>query len=260
MGHASSAEDSTRVEISRLARSLASHLEEGKLPRAGLAFRTFSEYFDRLDARRAEVDVAEHWLRPGNWENSESSGGPSLHDLQLHLVDKTEAFHEHVYATLSALVMLLNHVAPASFRKQMPISSISKFLAYLRERSIGSVVHEHLTQLERSVLFRNRFVMHPQQHVLHDWSTHSTGSLTAIIYFVPAYGDTEEEIRRRLEQRESEREGDLVLDDPYHPNFELSISHESFYVSPHVARTHTALRQVVLNTLRVLEAGVQRAT
>jgi hypothetical protein len=102
--------------------------------------------------------------------------------------------------------------------------------------------------------------MHPQQHVLHDWSTHSTGSLTAIIYFVPAYGDTEEEIRRRLEQRESEREGDLVLDDPYHPNFELSISHESFYVSPHVARTHTALRQVVLNTLRVLEAGVQRAT
>ncbi|MES2762034.1 MAG: hypothetical protein V4677_07505 [Bacteroidota bacterium] len=166
--------------------------------------KRFNEYI-QIETKKAMVDLEE--LEKQN---------RTLEDLQLEFVDKTEAFHQHVYATISTFILLLSHVAGHKYKGQLPISGVTKFLKYISETNQDEYIDVQADALKTSIDFRAKFIDHPQQHALHDWMTWSHGSGTCIIYFI--------------------RTGNGVYVpehiDPYACDFRPPIDCGDFYVSP----------------------------
>ena len=226
-------------EAVRLAQAALEPLVGPKRLKAVLAFDTLRGYLTRLDARHWELlDAARHL----------TAENPRLPLLQLYLVDKTEAFHQQVYAALAALALVYSHFSARGVARQVPIRSVRKFLGFLQDR--GDVPSAAIELLERSIDYRARFVDHPQQHALCDWTTYKTPKGVAVVYFVPKFKTaTAAEI---LEEGERVKEAaDLgAFLDPWDPNFELPVGCESFYVSPNTAQTVQAVVDCVSGGLR----------
>lgn len=179
------------------------------------AYQKYNEYLLRLENRYREllkIEKSKELLDPDELHKQTRT----LEELQLEFVDKTEAFHQQVYATISAFILLLSHVAGHKYKGQLPISGVTKFLKYIALNNQDEKFNRYIKFLKDSINFRAKYIDHPQQHVLHDWMTYSYGTGTCIIYFV--------------------RKGDDVYApgslDPFSSDFKPPVGHESFYVSP----------------------------
>lgn len=213
---------------------LVARFADDKKEKAEMACRAFTEYVERLGNRHNELRQIEEFKTNADPDEM-AKHEITLTDLQLGFVDKTEAFHQQVYATISAFIMLLSHVAGQKFLSQMPIDSLTKFLRHISDKSYESIVKDQATLLIKSADFRSKFIDHPQQHALHDWLTYSYGTGTCIIYFI--------------------RKGNEVYyrepKDPYAPDFTPPVNYKSFYVSP--AHTQVFLA-VIYFTEKVLSS------
>jgi hypothetical protein len=98
-----------------------------KMMKSELAFLRFSDYLIRLEYRYNELIKIEKDMNPPD-ENRSSK-------KQLELVDKTEAYHQHVYACISSFIMLISNFEKHSVTTQIPISSVIKFLNFLEENN-----------------------------------------------------------------------------------------------------------------------------
>lgn len=199
------------------------------------AYQRYNENLLRLEKRYNEYIQVEKKKAMVDLEELERQNR-TLEDLQLEFVDKTEAFHQHVYATISTFILLLSHVAGHKYKGQLPISSVTRFLEYICETNQDEYIHAQAEVLKTSIKFRAKFIDHPQQHALHDWMTCSYGSGTCIIYFI--------------------RTGDGVYMptqlNPYAPDFRPPIDCGDFYVSPPTDEALLAIKgfsEGILNNL-----------
>src|SRR5262249_6737183 len=98
----------------------------------------------------------------------------SLSDLQLMLFDKVEAFHQHIYATLSTLSRVVNMMRDRS-APQYPRGSNTDFLNALKKRDSRFATHYlgDIKQLRKSVDYRSKWVDHLDRSPLYDWYTTS---------------------------------------------------------------------------------------
>lgn len=199
-------------------------------PKKVATVQRFNEYLMRLGKRYEILLVAEknlYGLRPGKDEKRVAA-------LQLDFVNWTEAFYQELYATLSAFVMLLNHLGDREFG-QLPIRSVGKFLGVIDKKVNG--ITELKNTLDEARAFRAKFIDHPQQHVLHDWMTHSLPSIegpkAVVIYFV--------------------KKGSGIywrgLIDPHAPSFRPPFDCESFYVSPPHRKVYNSLKDFIRRVL-----------
>ncbi|MFH1767369.1 MAG: hypothetical protein ABH826_04790 [Patescibacteria group bacterium] len=156
--------------------------------KANLASRRMHEYLLALEMRFRELDIADYQLT-----NPEHVGATkSLNDLQFGFVDKTEAFHEQVYATLGASAAFLSYFLKHGDRRGLRLgSSIKKMLKDLKALLDGSGFEKTLDVLEKSREFRDKVVIHPQTHAQHDWMTQGGQNVSAVIYYAIDYSKTD---------------------------------------------------------------------
>lgn len=215
---------------------VACFADKNKKEKGEMACRAFTEYVERLGNRHNELLQIEAFKTSADPDEM-AKHEITLADLQLEFVDKTEAFHQQVYAVVSAFIMLLSHVGDQKFLSQMPIDSLTKFLRHISDKSYESIIKDQAALLLKSADFRSKFIDHPQQHALHDWMTYSYGTGACIIYF----------IRKGPEIYYREPK------DPYAPDFVPPVNYKSFYVSP----AHTQVFLAVLHfTEKVLKSLV----
>lgn len=181
-----------RVRMEKLAKEIQSKCKKitKKFPPArkngaGFACQQFTESLLSLERRYNELLKIEREILDFS-ENSKP--GRSLNEIQLDYVDKTHAFHQQIYATISALMKLLTLLGNEEFIQQFlqgkNLRSVERFLKNLRDTgphaehidcSIGFLLH--------SRYYRAKFVDHPQQLKIHSWITQSLAEHVAIIYF-----------------------------------------------------------------------------
>ncbi len=200
------------------------------------ARQRFNEYFTRLVMRAEELEGIDKYKATQSSPEESERTGVTLHQLQLIFVDKTEAFHQQVYATLSAFILVLSTSLPHEIINQMPITKLSKFLKLnwlsKGERTQGLVKCAEILEVSRS--FRSKYIDHTQQHVVHDWMTVSINEETVIIYFVVG------------ENPLFKSKGIL---DPRSPDFWPPIACEEFYVSPPYRETIESMKDFVMQIL-----------
>jgi len=193
---------------------------------AAQATHRFREYLHRLDGRLWDLAYADKALTV----DGEDGEPDYLHRAQLTFVDRVEAFHQHVYAAMSSLILCASHILSPSETSQLPIRSVSRFL----DRH-GSGVFSHASSgLKASLAFRNRFIDHPQQHALHDWMTFKSPSGTVVVYFIPQYSHLDSDPTRPTAYYAIRAIDNL---DPFSDDFRPPVDCTSFYVSP--AYRHT---------------------
>ncbi|MFA5087091.1 MAG: hypothetical protein WC470_02200 [Candidatus Paceibacterota bacterium] len=150
-----------------------------------LAIQRFNEVLLRLQIRKEELTNIENeiFYRVDNNE-------PSLEEVQIRFVNKTESFHQQIYATISTFSMLLNHTASHDFKRDMPIKSNTDFLSFLSNKYKN--LENDIKILELSRDFRAKFD-HIQQNSLFDWMTESINVLNkrrcTIIFFLRKSGN-----------------------------------------------------------------------
>jgi hypothetical protein len=165
--------------------------------------------------------------------------GPPLKEVQLRFVDKIEAFHQHIYATLAVLALVVNHLRDEREKQLYPVGSISKFLAALKERKFRykDRLLDQVAILEKSSDFRSKYIDHPDQHQLHNWMTHFYLNKYHVVYFLT--GGDPADIHA----------GDPDPDSPdFHPPIGGLLG---FYVSPDLDRTYDAMQRVVMAALSI---------
>ena len=113
-----------------------------------MSYQRFNEYLLRLENRYN--DLANFEIR------SFQSNSKNLHDTQLIFLDKTESFHQHVYATISSFISLLTNLN--NQKSSYPISSVTKFLRYMFDNSYDSVLKDQISILQKSTDFRSKFM------------------------------------------------------------------------------------------------------
>lgn len=209
-----------------------------KQKKAIIAFQRFNEYLFRLENRYSELKDWENILL--NYDEDESFKTIPLHDVQLIFLDKTEGFHQQLYATLSAYILLLNHVCDKNLASQIPIRNVTSFLKYVQSKWNNDLqLNKQVEILTSSINFRSKFIDHPQQHILHDWMTMPHGHGICIIYFI-----------------RNENDNVYFIDwtiNPYDKNFKPPVDCSEFYVSPEKNITFDALKDFsvcVLNHIR----------
>ncbi len=234
---------------------LVACLPEEKQFQAQLAARPFFEYLFRLEHRLAELLAVEREFTEELTRGKGLAIGPNddgaagqvlaahedhtdadpqgyglVHRLQYLLVDKTEAIHQQVYATLSALALLVQRVGPPAIVSRIPTKSMKKFLEFLPHiTGLGddwsppegvpvASFTDLLDILECSRDFRAKFISHPQGHAAQHWITYrSTTGRVVIVYCT---------LRSwKVFYRHPPR-------DPYDPEFEPHLDYKSFYVAP----------------------------
>lgn len=235
----------TTQEVTEQVRDISNKLRacfaDDKKLKALMAFQRFNEYLLRLENRHNELLHIEAFTTNVDPKEFEKHG-ITPHDAQLLFIDKTEAFHQQVYATVSAFIMLLSHATDKKFTAQMPIDSVTKFLRHMSDKSYDSLVKDHSAALIKSVDFRSKFIDHPQQHALHDWMTISYIKGTCIVYFLKK--DDKVYFRPHA--------------DPYASDFRPPFDCDSFYVSPKHSETFEAVKIFTIQILSSLEQSNQK--
>ncbi|MBP9815653.1 hypothetical protein KBD09_00240 [Candidatus Woesebacteria bacterium] len=162
---------------------LTKESSKAKKDKVELSFHRLKEALVKLDYRFFELYQAEEIFD----QLDESEMGEPLHYLQIYYVDKVEAFHQQIYATISTLILVLNHVGIENDFVQHPIHSVKKFLEFIGDHKsfrYRSTIQNQKSLLESSVDFRSKFIDHPQQHLLHDWATFRANDEAFLIFFI----------------------------------------------------------------------------
>ena len=215
-------------------------VEAEKKKKGELAARTFAEYLHRLDLKYDAVKKIENILNVD--KNKEIA---DLLERQLVLVDRTESYHQHVYSTLSALILFLSHVADKPFVHSMPSRSIKKFLNFAEALIDNDDYRSAINVLRLSNAFRNQFVVHPQQHVLYNWATVTHKSRPFILYFKPDYNKIMFHDENKFRRNMLEWDKRLKLNDTYDQNSVKPIDLPEIYAAPDVENTHTSILNVI---------------
>ncbi len=204
--------------------------------RKGLAVRTFNEFLLRLNKRSGELLYFENLIFD---QPKPEFKEMTLKEIQMYFVDKTEGFHQHIYSVISALAMLLNHIAPREFCQRIPIRKNQKFLKFLKNEYPKLI--DFVKILESSTSFRNKFVDHTQQHVLHDWMTYSypenNQAKAVVIYFIRNSNN----VYYRGEQN------------PFSLDFQPPIDCKEYYISPYYKDVYKSL--LVITEYIITEMG-----
>ncbi len=226
-----------KVPLSRALQDLTREFREAQRDKAWSALDRFVEYADRVDRRFEELSEAQD-----HTSAMVVPPGPELDEAQRHLVDKTEAFHQEIYAALSAFIILLNHVSPRSVRGQLPRRSVQKFLEFVEQNYADVVGRETTTQLLASVRLRARFIDHPQQGPVHDWMTMRSDDRTVVIYYIPIAIPTTVRM--------------VAVHDPFAPDFRPPVDCAEFCVAPWPEYTCRAFEKLVILLPRSLADDV----
>lgn len=203
------------------------------------ALQNFKEAFQRLGYRYDQVKNITETVN--NISDGEDEG-MTLHEAQIKLVDRIEAYHQQVYSVISGLSNLMNHFSLGGSKAEHPINSNKRFLEFLKENNrYRSQFVTAIDALMRSIDYRAKFIDHPQQHLTHDWMTFSTNEKSRndlyIIHFIK-YGN------------EIYAPGGNT--NPEDPTFRPPINcGDDFYVSPNVYRTQEAMTHVVGKAINV---------
>ncbi|MDD5726111.1 MAG: hypothetical protein PHC53_01715 [Patescibacteria group bacterium] len=162
-----------------------STFEPIKKRQAQLLSRRFQEYLLLLEMRFRELDLANYELA----NNPELVGATrSLQDIQFSFLERTEAFHEQVYASLASFTSFLSDYLGHEDRRGSHLgSSIGKFLKSAENLISEPYNRDALVTLDASRSFRDKYIIHPQLHARHDWMTHGDGYNTTLIYFTIDY-------------------------------------------------------------------------
>lgn len=138
----------------------------------------FFEFFNSLVLRYSEIREVEWEIH--YFDNLREKR--PLKEIQADLVNKTESFHQELYATLSAFIKLLSHISPDSFKGQMP-NSVSKFLTYIKSKI--ETINNSVEVLEKSTgEYRVNYVDHLSRSPSYNWYTFSgPNGKVYIVYF-----------------------------------------------------------------------------
>ena len=199
------------------------------------ATQRFNEFVSRLEMRFEELIKVEREIFHAEPETIRRE----MKEIQLDFVNRVEGFFQHYYATISAFVMYLSHVANHDFKRGMPVSSIKEFLNFLESKC--PELKTKLSEIERARDFRAKFIDHIQQHTLHDWMTYSfpgkMGEECVIIYFI---------------KRGSEVYHRGFQPNPYAEGFMPPVNYESFYVSPPHKEAKAALFDIFEHIIKII--------
>lgn len=204
-----------------------------KKAEVGMALHRLKESLVKLDYRYFDLaEVAQLFDRLKDDEM-----GEPLHYLQIAFVDRVEAFHQQVYATVSTLILVLNYLGYKGEKLNHPIDSVEQFLEFIKERKLKyrSVLSDQVDVLQKSRDFRSKFIDHPQQHQLHDWMTFRAMDGIYLIFF--------------------KRKGDEVymIDPtkyPFDPDFKPPVNcGKDFYIAPSEEKTFKAVEVLVKHML-----------
>lgn len=204
-----------------------------KRKEVGMTLHRLKEAIIKLDYRYFElISIVKTFDQLTNEEQ-----GEPLHYLQIAFVDKVEAFHQQVYATISTTMLVINHIGYKGKRINHPIDSVKKFLEYIKGEifKYRSVLGDQIDILEKSRDFRAKFIDHPQQHQLHDWMTFRAEDGLYLIFFM--------------------RKGDEVyaIDPtihPFDPNFKPPVNcGEDYYIAPSEGKTLKAVEIFIKHIL-----------
>lgn len=140
----------------------------------------FNEFIDRLLIRYSEIKEIEWEL----YYIEEIKEPRNMRDIQSDFVNRTESFHQQLYATIGAFINLLNNSNSSNFIKDMPFSSTSHFLNYIK-KEIPNLKQDIERLLKSTNEYRSTFIDHTNQNPNHDWSTNSALDGKAhIIYYI----------------------------------------------------------------------------
>lgn len=210
-----------------------------------LAMQSFFEMSERLDYRYSGLKQIEFVVSRASYLQN-----VPVHRIQLEYVNRLESYFQHLYATISALIMLVNTLGDHGLRQSLPIGSIKKFLKHLGQDN-NLDVSEEVLLLEQARDFRAKFVDHIQQHKLCNWITYgvpaegSDERFSVVIYYIPKGDSSSEQIIG----------GDPT--NPYSDDFAFGIANDGFFVSPPYHQCHVALFDLARKAITYLESRVQ---
>lgn len=207
-------------EIQKFINFLATDFPKARQEKAHLAVNNFKESLIRLEIRLKELLKIEKEI----CFFSQKKNKRGLDKVQMAYLDKIEAFHQHVYSTISSFINVLNLISNHSFKRNLPISGVQEFLEFIIKKDIHPIVLELTDTIKKSTEFRAKFVDHPQQHKSHTWMTYAPNDVACIIYYIPGSAGPNHTTNTPL--------------DPYDPNFQCVMPYESFYVSPNNRETY----------------------
>lgn len=183
--------------------------------KAQLSLQAFIEFYRRLLNRILELNETEDELYKFIERQEGHISTRPLDEIQIDFVDKTEAFHQHIYSTLSSFVKLLSILAPHDFIKGSHIASNEKFISYIRE-----LTNYDTTILQASLKYRGTYIDHTSQIRHFNWMTYFFGSLVYIIYYEPDINGKFEEICLPI-----------TVEDEF--KISLPVKVNNFFITPH---------------------------
>jgi hypothetical protein len=201
---------------------LVADLSDDKRRKAILALRRVRDNMIRLQDRYIALLATEQ--------------GPPANsaDWQYEFVDKTEAFHQQVYSTISTLIHVLNYVGIRGVNAEHPSRSVQRFLDFLtRLPQFNDKFREDVYAVLKSVQFRAEYIDHPQGRPAYDWMTYNYLGTAYLIYYAP----TSDALKASA--------FDIESSDPTAPGFSPPIACDQFCVSPFPDRIFEGVIAVV---------------
>lgn len=170
-------------------------LGEDRWATVSAAVWAMAETLERLESRYFELVAAMHAISDAVLSDDEEE----LHALQLQLVDKTEAFHQHVYAGLSSFMRFAALVASHGAAKGIRFGSVDGFLRKAQSLGLEEDCCAEIEVLRKSIEFRNKFVTHPQQSSVYTWFTFGMDGYQRVVYFIRGENATRRSIYRETQ-------------------------------------------------------------
>lgn len=215
-----------------------SQFSEEKRDKAMLSLKAFSEFFGRLHERFMILMEVEDELCSYNEKLINKIESRPLDQIQMDMVDKTEAFHQQIYSTFSSFIKLLSLIQK-DFIKKEHIRSNQKFINYIKERFKDSIKYD-ISPLEKSLKYRSTYIDHTSQIRHFDWMTYFTGQIAHVIYYEPDKNGDHQDITPYIDTGGIET------------NFQLKtpVKVKSFFVTPNHAPVYFALYEFVIVVLK----------
>ena len=212
-----------------------SKFQEEKRERAMLSLKAFREFFSRLHDRFVKLMEIESELC-----GFDKKGARPLSQIQMDFVDKTEAFHQQVYSTISSFVKLLSIVAPQGFIKKSYIESNQIFILDIEK--LVKLSYD-ITPLKKSLKYRSSYIDHTSQIRHFDWLTYFTGQIAHVIYYEPDQGGNCENITPYIDV------GSMKVP----VEIKMPVKVKSFFVSPNHAPVYFSLYEFTISLLSYLK-------
>ena len=212
--------------------------QEEKKEIADLSLKAFREFFSRLHDRLIRlIEIEIELVNYADRQSNKTTAKP-LAQIQMDFVDKTEAFHQQIYSTLSSFVKLLSVITPHGFIMQKHIKSNQNFIKYIREL----IKFNDILPVEKSLIYRGTYIDHTSQIRHFDWMTFFWGEMGYVIYYEPDENGCCEEISTYIDM------GKMKI--PISINLPVKV--KNFLVTPNHLLVYIAFYEFIIELLRYL--------